>query len=345
MTNIKLIRIFKYMLPVAAFLFCVYLPAQQKPKVAVVLEPAGNAAVNDINKLAARDALEDFLKGTGAYSIVARNNTDKISSSSTYQKENGIYKDEDMMDIGDWLMADYVFASEIFKEDGDVRIIISMMDIKSTEKTTSRGISDGDSSRHIGELIYKLTPRLLESAFPQQAQASANTARPAPQENIETASPAPQENKPAQEQANKNQNSGGGGRSRNPLGTIRDVIEATKDVTTITTTVSNPTEILTGNSGGTSGKVPNTGVVYEISEISEGNRVRIRFDNNSNATYTFNWRVDGSSNLKYTGTYGRNDIVPPSGGIYNLGQYQSTTIFLDRIESNRSHVIGRLVFD
>lgn len=379
MTDIKFSRILKYiLLPAAAFLFCVYLAAQEKPKTVVVLEPAGSAAVTDMNKDTARDTMEDFLSETGTHRVVDRSNADLISSGPSYKRENGIFADEDVVDIGLRLRADYVFTSEIRKEDGELRIAISMMDIETGEKTTRRDGSNGDTSMHIRDLVKDLTSRLIGAGSAQQAQARAAADRQTAQANAEAerqaaqaradaaaiqAAQAAQERAEADRRAAEerkqaeskaaasNQRSGGG--LGGLLGGLSAAAGAVRDTRTLVDGGSGGSDdsggsvvsVLTGGGGGaTKGTVPDTSVVYDIATVQDGNVVRIRFDNDSSRRYEFKWRMDNSANLRYKPSTYSNYTVPPSGTI-NIGPQGTVTLLIEKIEANRGFTIGRLVFD
>jgi len=145
-----------------------------EPKVVVVLEPTGNEAVSDMNKRIARRFMTEYISETGAHRFVDSNKTDQISSNPSYQRENGILKEEDVMNIGDQLRADLVFTSEILRESGELNITVSMMDIKTGEKTTRSDTADGDGTRQMRDLIGNLTAKLLGIGSLQETEVIRN---------------------------------------------------------------------------------------------------------------------------------------------------------------------------
>jgi len=350
MTYIKFSRISKYTLLAAVFLFCGWLAAQEKPKVVVVLEPTGNEAVSDANKKTARRFIEEVISETGTHRVVDSGKADQISSDPSYQKVNGVFNDADVMDIGDQLRADLVFTSEILKEGGEIVITVSMMDVKTGKKNTRSDVADGEGTRQIRDLIDNLTPKLLGIESPQeretriQAEKQEEAVRRAEEARIQAerqAEAARQAETAKQAEAKQKETAAkkGGGGGFGSLVTIGTEILKPKLETTLP-------PILTGDVGASKGTVPGTVVTYDVVEVSEGTRVRIRFDNDSTRSYSFNWKMENSENLR--GGHGRwgydASIIPPSGPV-SIGANGTLTIFLERIETNRGFRIGRMVFD
>jgi|GEM_PF-716186 len=142
----------------------------QKPSIAV-LEPVGNSAVSQINKMTAYGALQQYIINTRRYRVVDRSRTDQILKEHTFAR-NGMVDNTKVKEIGKMLNSDMVCVTEMRKEDGAFIVTCSLIDVESGEVTASGyELLEADTAVEIRNGINRavLTMLGMEESAPRPA--------------------------------------------------------------------------------------------------------------------------------------------------------------------------------
>jgi TolB-like protein len=137
-------------------------PAQKKLLVAV-LDTTGNRGVTEISKRSARGVLEEYVTKSQKYQLVDRARTNQILQEQSFQRE-GMVDSATAKKVAMLLGADFVFASELFKEEGYVNANISLINAETGEAAAVSEMIDKDTPMEIRKLIEALAARLLGAA-------------------------------------------------------------------------------------------------------------------------------------------------------------------------------------
>jgi len=164
---------FKSIVLSLAVLLCGTLVAsqEQRPLVAV-LEPAASSGVTPLQKSLVRGELEETLSGSGKYRLVDRGFIDRALEEHSIAR-TALFDNNTVKELGKWLQADLVCASEIIKEGGDLIFNCKLINIE-TGEIIGKPFSDiikSDSNTEIRKLVELAGMTLSGTEDPREAQA------------------------------------------------------------------------------------------------------------------------------------------------------------------------------
>jgi len=156
-------RIAKTVVFVIGVLFCGALAAQRDDtRLVAVLEPVGNAGVTTLNKRSVRGTLEECVTKNKEFRAVDRARTNRVLMEHRFQR-NGMVDNNKVQDIGKILNANFVFVSELYRENTYTNISVSLIDVETGVLKGARNkMMEGTNPMTIQKLVDEMATDLLD---------------------------------------------------------------------------------------------------------------------------------------------------------------------------------------